>query len=209
MAHGGDNYKNLAIGFDFRNFNIQIILDNTNFYYSRISKDSLNNEIKDVLNQDKFERFKNGKTMKLNTKDFEKYKEGTNSVAYFALLPYKLQDQAVISEYLGSTQINGVLLDKVKIKFKTEGGGKDHDDVFCYWFNTKTHTLDYLAYDNGGPRFRKALNRQKAGGVIFQDYENYEILDTNIPTSEYDTAFLSGKAKLLSKIQQTNYVKLK
>ncbi len=208
-AHGGDNYNKMNVSFDFRKFNIGIKLDGPNYLFTRISKDSLNNEIKDVLSNANFERFVNGKPQKLSTKDFEKYKEGTNSVAYFALLPYKLLDQAVIAEYLDTVRIEGVLLEKVSVKFKTEGGGKDHDDVFCYWFNKDTHTLDYLAYDNGGPRFRKAYNRQKSGEILFQDYENYEILDSSITTSEYDKAFLNGKAKLLSKIEQTNFKSLK
>jgi hypothetical protein len=66
--------------------------------------------------------------------------------------------------------------------------------------------MDYLSYATGGPRFRKATKRTTAGGVVFQDYDNYEIKDTTLATREYDRIFLEGKAVLLSKIEQTNYV---
>jgi bacterioferritin (cytochrome b1) len=62
-----------------------------------------------------------------------------------------------------------------------------------------------LSYANGGPRLRKATKRETVGGIVFQDYENYEILDKTISTTEYDKAFLEGKSKLLSKIEQSNY----
>jgi hypothetical protein len=204
-THGGDNYLNLNVRFDFRKFNVKIIQNKTNFIYSRTQKDSLNNEILDVLTNSSFERKINQKPIVISEKDAAKYKEATNSIAYFALLPYKLLEPAVIAKYLGVSNINGQNYDKIKVSFTKEGGGKDHDDVFCYWINQKTSTLDYLAYDNGGPRFRKAYNRYEIDGVLFQDYENYEIADTLVSTSDYDKIFLNGKAKLLSKINQINY----
>jgi Iap family predicted aminopeptidase len=80
--------------------------------------------------------------------------------------------------------------------------------VFCYWINQKTYLIDYIAYANGGPRFRKATTRHKAGDIIVQDYENYEIKDKTILTSDYDRVYREGGAKLLSKIEHTNVRKL-
>lgn len=204
-AHGGSAYDAIDVSFDFRQFRYHIKQNGTEFLYERIQKDSLNNEIKDVLTNTEFKREINGVKQNLSAKDDSKYREGTNSIAYFILLPYKLLDKAVNSEYIGTSTINGQQYDKIKIWFDKEGGGKDYDDVFCYWINQQTHTLDYLAYDNGGPRFRKATKREKVNGIIFQDYENYEIADTLASTSDYDKFFVEGKVKLLSKIEQTNY----
>ena len=204
--HGGKNYEKFDISFDFRAFKVRLNQDTENYRFERITEDSTKNQIKDILTNTSFERQINGEKKVLSEKDFSKYKEGINSIAYFVLLPNKLLDPAVISEYVGNEVLEGKKYDKISVKFKKEGGGKDHDDVFCYWFNSQTNTMDYLAYDNGGPRFRKAVNRKEVGGIIFQDYENYEILDKNIPTTEYDKAFKIGKAKLLSKIEQTNYL---
>lgn len=203
--HGGKNYEKFDISFDFRKFHYRITKDSDKFRYERTTADSLNNIIADVLTDSSFVHTINGEKQTLSQKDEDKYREGTNSIAYFVMLPYKLLDKAVNLEYIGSMAISGQNYDKIKVWFDAEGGGKDHDDVFCYWINQKTKTLDYLAYDNGGPRFRKATKRQEVGGIIFQDYENYEILDKSIKTYEYDKAFIEGKSKLLSLIEQKNY----
>lgn len=84
-------------------------------------------------------------------------------------------------------------------------GGKDYQDEFCYWINQNDHTLDYLAYASGGPRFRKATKREKVAGIVFQDYENYAVPDSTRATFNYDKAFMAGDVRLLSKIEQQNY----
>lgn len=205
-THGGLHYKKFDVAFDFRKYNVRIKQNAATFQYERATKDSLNNEIRDVLTNERFVRTINGKPQTLSAKDEDRFREATNSIAYFVLLPYKLLDAAVSLEHLGTAILAGQQYDKIKVSFKQEGGGKDHDDVFCYWINQKTFTLDYLAYDNGGPRFRKAINRKTVAGIVFQDYENYEIADTSLLVSDYDRVFSEGKAKLLSKIEQTNYV---
>lgn len=204
-AHGGNNYEKFDISFDFRKFRYRISQEGEKFRYERTTTDSLKNTIVDVLDNTHFERKINGVKQSLSAKDESKYRESTNSIAYFVLLPYKLLDKAVNLEWIGTAQIEGQQYDKIKVWFDVEGGGKDHDDVFCYWINQKSKTLDYLAYDNGGPRFRKATQREAVGGIVFQDYDNYELSDTTLKVSEYDAQFSAGKAKLLSKIEQTNY----
>lgn len=69
--------------------------------------------------------------------------------------------------------------------------------------------MDYLSYASGGPRFRKAIKREKVDGVVFQDYENYEVPDSTLATFNYDKAFTSGSVELLSKIEQSNYTSSK
>ncbi|TAE38042.1 MAG: hypothetical protein EAZ70_01040 [Runella slithyformis] len=203
--HGGTHYQNFDVSFDFRKYSVGIQHNGTQFRYECSTQDSLKNTIKDVLTNTTFERTINGKKQELSAKDTDKYRESVNSVAYFALLPFKLTEPAVNLQYVGSTAIEGQNYDKIKVWFEAEGGGKDHEDIFCYWINQQTHTLDYLAYANGGPRFRKATKRTTVAGVVFQDYENYEILDKSAATSDYDQAFVKGKAKLLSIIEQSNY----
>lgn len=204
-AHGGNNYKHLDISFDYRKFRIHLVQNDGNFLYERTTKDSLGNVINDVLTNDGFTRKINGKKQDLSTKDYEKYKDGFNAIPWFALLPYKLSEPAVNLKYLGEINIGNITYDKIDVTFDKEAGGKDHLDEFCFWINRSSHTLDYLSYSNGGPRFRKVTRRQKVDGVMFQDYENYEIPDTTISTADYDTVFIAGNAKLLSEIEQDNY----
>lgn len=203
--HGGKNYEKFDVSFDFRKFHFRISKDSTSFRYERTQRDSLNNVITDILTDQSFERQLNGKKQDLNRVDEGKFREATNSVAYFVMLPYKLLDKAVNLEFIGETNIGGQPYQKIKVWFDAEGGGQDHTDLFCYWINKNTHTLDYLAYENGGPRFRKAVKQEIVDGIMFQDYENYEILDSTIATTAYDVAFMAGKAKLLSVIEQKNY----
>lgn len=203
-AHGGAKYEKFTAEFDFRKFHIKLMQDNGKYQYERISKDSANNDIWDVVNNEGYLRLINGNQITLSEKDQEKYKNAVNSVAYFVLLPYKLKDKAVNLEYLGETEIDKQKYDKVKVWFDKEGGGKDFEDVYCYWFNQKTHLVDYLAYTNGGPRFRRVKNRQTVGGIVFQDYENFAITDTTIQAFDYDKAFIAGKDSLLSLIEQKN-----
>jgi len=205
-AHGGNHYQDFDVAFDFRKFRVHLKQKGTQFTYERETKDSLGNVTQDVLTNTIFVRNLNGKPQELSAKDIDKYREGINSIAYFVLLPFKLSEPAVILKYLGETTFEGQKYDKIKVTFQQEGGGKDHEDEFCYWINQSTHTLDYLSYANGGPRLRKATKRDTVGGIVFQNYENYEILDKSISTSEYDKAFADGKAKLLSTIEQSNYV---
>lgn len=190
----------------FGNFKVRLKQTGAQFSYERILTDSLNNEYHDSLTNNAFVRKLNGKPLALSQKDTDKYREGTNSIAYFVLLPYKLSEPAVILKYAGEITLENQKYHKIKVTFEREGGGKDYEDEFCYWINQTTHTLDYLSYANGGPRFRKATKRKTVDGIIFQDYENYEILDKTISTTQYDKAFLEGKSKLLSKIEQSNYV---
>ncbi len=204
-AHGGENYRHLDVSFDYRKFSMHLMQNEGTFLYERTTKDSAGNEIHDALNNDVFTRKINGKVQDLSKKDYEKYKEGLNAIAYFALLPYKLSEPAVNLKYLGEIKIGDITYDKIDVTFDKEAGGKDHQDKFCYWINRQTHTMDYLSYSNGGPRFRRAIRRQKVDGVLFQDYENYKIQDSTISTADYDKEFNSGKAILLSKIEQSNY----
>lgn len=204
-VHGGDNYKNLDVSFDYRKFRMHLIQNDGKFLYERTFEDSTGSRINDVMTNDGFTRKINGKEINLSKKDNDKYKEGLNAIAYFALLPYKLSEPAVNLKYIGEIKIGNDIYDKINVTFDKEAGGKDHQDEFCYWINKKTHTMDYLSYANGGARFRAVTKRQKEDGVIFQDYNNYQVLDSTLATSAYDSAYIKGRAKLLSKIEQSNY----
>ncbi len=203
--HGGENYRDMDVSFDFRQFRVHLKQNGGTFLYERTSRDSLNNVLHDIITNETFKREVNGKKQNLSQKETDKYKEGLNAIAYFVLLPYKLSEPAVNLKYLGETTIENKKYDKITVSFETDGGGKDHQDEFCYWINQRAHTLDYLAYSSGGPRFRKATKREKVDEVIFQDYENYELTDSSLSTFNYDKAFIAGNVRLLSKIEQQNY----
>lgn len=200
-THGGRNYRNFDISFDFRAFQVRLKHQGGKFRYERSTRDTSGKLIVDVLSNTGLSRSINGQAQAPE----EKYRESVNALAYFALLPYKLSEPAVNLKHVGEIQIGDQKYDKIEVSFDQEGGGKDFQDVYCYWINQQTHTMDYLSYATGGPRFRKATRRETVGGIVFQDYDNYEIKDTTLATRDYDRVFLEGKAVLLSKIEQSNY----
>jgi hypothetical protein len=203
--HGGRNYHDMDVSFDFRQFSIHLKQKGGVFLYERTTRDSLNNEIHEALTNDAFTRKVNSKTQNLTEEELNKYKEALNAMAYFALLPYKLSEPAVKLKYLGETTIENRKYDKIGVSFEADSSGKEHLDEFCHWIAQDTHTLDFISYASGGPRFRKAIKREKVDGVVFQDYENYEVIDSTLDMFDYDKAYITGKVKLLSKIEQQNY----
>ncbi len=203
-SYGGENFNNFEVHFTFRNFQYKLKQKQGVFHYQRNFVDKDGSQIEDILTNEGFSRKVNGNQIKISDKEYKTYSNSVNSVAYFVLLPYKLKDTAVNYSYIGETIIENEKYHKVKVWFNREGGGNDYNDIYCYWFNQKTNTLDYLAYKNGGPRFRKAYNRKSYKGITFQDYENYEHKDTLVPVMDYDKIFKDGKMKLLSKIEQTD-----
>ncbi|MBO0936178.1 hypothetical protein J2I47_06435 [Fibrella sp. HMF5335] len=204
-AHGGDAWQGKQIEFDFRNFHLVLLQQGGQFRYERTHPDSTGTIIREVLTNDGLTRSLNGQPQVLDTAQAGKYSRAVNSVAYFVLLPFKLRDPAVLADYVGEATVDGQLYDKVRVRFRAEGGGKDHGDVFCYWFNQKTHTMDYLAYSEGGPRFRKAMNPQVVGGIRFQDYINYKGNPADTTASiRYDQQYMAKQLTELSRIENKN-----
>ncbi|MFD2570609.1 DUF6503 family protein [Spirosoma soli] len=204
-AHGGDAYQNKRIEFDFRQFHLVLEQRDGQFRYERTHQDSSRAVIREVLTNNSFSRFINGQLQTLDTAQIGKYSRAVNSVAYFVLLPQKLNDPAVIADYVGDSQIDKQAYHKVRVRFKAEGGGKDYQDTFFYWFNTKTHTMDYLAYSEGGPRFRKAIHPQMVCGIRFQDYINYKGNEKDTSSvGNYDQKFNARQLPELSRIEQKN-----
>ncbi|WP_407936186.1 DUF6503 family protein [Aquiflexum sp.] len=206
-AHGGHLFEEAIISFTFRNRDYQISKSPSRFEYVREFSDSLG-LVKDVLNNDGFQRTIYGEAVKLTEERTGAYSRSVNSVAYFAFLPYGLNDPAVFKTYLGEDQIDGKTYHLVKVTFSEEGGGEDFDDVFLYWFDKETYLIDYLAYsyhtDGGGVRFRKAIHQHKVNGLILLDYENYMPEEKNTPVKEMANLYKEGKLELLSKILLEN-----
>lgn len=204
-AHGGDAWLGKRITFDFRKFHLVLEHQDGQFRYERTYTDSTGTPVSEILTNQSFTRLLNNQPQTLDTAQIGKYSRAVNSVAYFVLLPFKLADPAVRADVVGESKLDGQVYDKVRVRFGAEGGGKDYGDVFFYWFNRQTHTMDYLAYSEGGPRFRKAINQKVVGGIRFQDYINYKGDEQDTTSVEqYDLRYSAGQLPELSRIEQTN-----
>jgi len=204
---GGDKFKNSTIDFDFRDRHYKAIRDNGFFQYEREFQDSLG-VIKDVLTNSGYQRFLNNEPFAPHDSMAVKYARSVNSVHYFSVLPFGLNDDAVNKTYLDSLMIKGRKYNKIKVDFDKDGGGEDHEDVFVYYVDTETYKVDYLSYiyfvDGGGIRFREAYNERYVNGIRFVDYKNYKSKNKNVDLYTLDSLFQLDKLKLLSKVELEN-----
>lgn len=206
-VHGGDRFQMAKISFDFRKRYYEIYKSPDRFRYLRAFP-SESGQVEDILDNEGFIRKVNGERVTLTDKNRNAYSNSVNSVAYFAFLPYGLNDPAVIKTHLGETQLDGKTYDLIKVTFQQEGGGEDFDDEFLFWINQENSRMDYLAYtyhtDGGGVRFRKAKNQREISGILFQDYDNYKPEDETVAVEEIQSLYEDGELELLSEILLEN-----
>lgn len=202
-AHGGEKLDRVAVSFRLRDKQYRALRDNGAFVYSRSFVDTTGQQVYDVLRNSGFERSLDDQKTETTDEKAAAYGASVNSVIYFALLPYFLNDPAVQKQYIGETVIKGEPYHKVKVTFKKEGGGEGFEDEYVYWFHKENKTMDYLAYsfkeNDGGTRFREAVNTREIGGIRFQDYINYTA-NQDITLDQYDTLFEAGKLEKVSEI---------
>lgn len=129
-------------------------------------------------------------------------------MAYFAFLPYGLNDSSVFKESLGETEINGEKYNLIKVTFAEEGGGDDYDDEFLYWIGIEDSIVDFMAYsyhtDGGGVRMREVSAVNKVGGIRFQNYLNLKPEDETVHVEKMQELYESGDLELLSEINLEN-----
>lgn len=199
---GVDKLKHANISFDFRDKHYKAERKDGKFAYSR-SFDS----ITDLLTNSGFSRSINDNNIQLSDSIAQVYSNSVNSVHYFSVLPFHLNDKAVRKERLTDAVIKGKQYFKIKVTFAKEGGGKDHEDIFIYWFEKDSFKMDYLAYsyltDGGGMRFRAVKKEHVLNGVVLRDYINYKP-KSEIDLTNIDQAFEANKLERVSEIDLEN-----
>ena len=209
-VYGGKKFDNLDAALDFRNMHYTIKNKDGKYTYTRMQIDSSGHKIEDIVTNDSFERKIDGVKTSVPDSMAAKYTSSVNSVAYFFLLPKPLNDPAVSKELIGTSKIKDKEYYKIKVKFSEEGGGKDHQDVFMYWIEKKSKSMDYFAYsyetNGGGIRFREAFNQKIQNGIKFSDYKNYGFEDLKTKLEDLDVLFEQNKIPLKSEIINLNVI---
>jgi len=205
---GGKAFENSVVRFDFRDKYYVARRNNGNFSLVRMFADD-KDSIFDLLANSGFERLINDERVKIADSMKVRYSASVNSVHYFSVLPYGLNDTAVNKTLIGEEQIKAKTYYKVKVTFNEQGGGEDFEDVFIYWVNKDSFKVDYLAYsynedDGKGIRFRAAYNERYIDGLRFVDYNNYKPENDTISLNSLGKAYDSNNLKLLSKIELKN-----
>lgn len=210
-AHGGEALEHAVFSFTFRGTPFSIMQDGGRFEYKRTTMDSLGQTIEDTVDNEGPHRLVEGEESIMDLITPRRINTDLISVAYFARLPVPLNDEAVNKRYVGSQIIRGEPYDVVEVTFDQEGGGRDYQDVFVYWFHSDRHTMDYVAYsyilgaDETGPnatgiRFREAGNVRDVGGYRVQDYRNFTA-DAGTDLIEMGLMFEAGELRVVSDIQ--------
>lgn len=204
-THGGSAYDAFELAFDFRDRHYTASRNHGRFVYTRAFTDSTG-QIKDALDNHGFTRFRNDQPVALSDERAGAFTRSVNAVIYFTLLPYGLNDDPVIKEFVKETMIDGEPYDVIRVTFEAHEGG--HQDIYLYWFHRDKHTMDYFAYsyetDGGGIRFRKAVNPRKEGDILWQDYINYRPEDATVPIDSLESMYVSGRLRKLSEIKMEN-----
>ncbi|MBN7812156.1 hypothetical protein J0A68_14480 [Algoriphagus sp. H41] len=208
VAHGGAAFESSLIEFDFRETHYTIFKTPSAFEYTREFSDSTG-MVKDVLNNSGFVRTVNGAVIDTLTEErIGAFSRSVNSVAYFAFLPYGLNDPAAVKTYLGETELKGKAYDLVKVTFVQEGGGEHFEDEFLYWFGREDRLMDFMAYsyhtDGGGVRMREVSSVSEVGGIRFQNYLNLKPADKETPVEKMQELYVSGQLEKLSEINLEN-----
>lgn len=207
---GGNSFNKSIIRFDFRNKYYLARREEGKFTLMRITSEKNKDSIFDVLTNEGFNRIINGDDSIVTADSIaKKYSASVNSVHYFSVLPYGLNDKSVNKKLLKSEQIKGKDYYKIKVTFNKDGGGEDYEDVFIYWIDLESYKLNYLAYsyneeDGVGMRFREAYNERFVNGLRLVDYNNYKSEDKNSRLENLGKAFEASQLKLLSKIELEN-----
>lgn len=207
-AMGGHQLDHAEVTFDFRDQSLSYYNKDGQFQYTRTFPDTAGLIIRDTLTNADFIRYKDGQKLDLSSEEKEALKGGVNSIIYFAFLPYRLQDAAVIKEYVDQVNIKGKPYEKIRVSFEQEGGGTDHDDVYYYYFDPEDYSLDYLAYDfhvnDGGIRFRSSYNERTADGLTVRDYINYMANPDSVDYSRIEQYYNEDELEELSRVELKN-----
>ena len=205
--HGGELYRASMVDFDFRDRHYTAQRNDDVFIYRRTLVDS-SGRTDDLMGNDFFFRCIDDIGVSLSDTDIRRYSNSLNSVMYFALLPAPLNDPAVQKKYLGQTTVKGEPYNVIEVTFREDGGGKDFEDRYVYWFHAEENYLDYLAYsfhvDGGGTRFREAFNARFVNGLRFADYYNFKGPAADTELTELAGMFEEGKLEKVSEIVLQN-----
>ena len=206
---GADKVTNSQIEFKFRNKEYLALrkLNGTFKLFRKYKKEGIGT-IEDIVSNNGHRRLVNAHEFKVEDSMSTKYANSVNSVHYFSVLPFGLNDKAVNKKLLPSVKIKDQEYYKIEITFNKEGGGEDFDDVFIYWIDKDSFLIDYLAYsfhvNGGGIRFRELKEQCVKEGIRFVDYNNYKALDDKIKLNDLDEAYENNQLKKVSEIVLEN-----
>ncbi len=146
------------------------------------------------------QEWRGGEEVELDEQGATRARAFVDARVFFPLLPYTLNGGDVNYEDLGIETWEGRDLHKVRVSF-TPGTSNDADDAYMFWFDPETGQMEQFGYDfDGGLRFRKGIEFQQVGGVIFSTQENYAIDGGRVPVGMLSPSYVAENMSLLSTV---------
>ena len=152
------------------------------------------------VTNDAVQEWRGGEETELDETGTTRARAFVDARVFFPLLPYTLNGGDVQYDDLGVESWEGQDLHKVRVSF-TPGTSNDADDGYMFWFDPETGQMEQFGYDfDGGLRFRKGIEFQRVGGVLFSTQENYAIDGGRVPVDTLSPEYVAENMSLLSTV---------
>ena len=152
------------------------------------------------VTNDAVQEWRAGEEVDLDEEGTTRARAFVDARVFFPLLPYTLNGGDVNYEDLGIDNWEGRDLHKVRVSF-TPGTSNDADDGYMFWFDPETGQMEQFGYDfDGGLRFRKGVEFQRVGGVMFSTQGNYAIDGGRVPVDMLSPGYVAENMNLLSTV---------
>ena len=202
--HGGNLYEGSAITMTITSlsgsFQIEATRQGGQFDHAVIGTTREGVERRVRVTNDAVQEWRGGEEVELDEQGATRARAFVDARVFFPLLPYTLNGGDVNYEDLGIETWEGRDLHKIRVSF-TPGTSNDADDAYMFWFDPETGQMEQFGYDfDGGLRFRKGIEFQQVGGVIFSTQENYAIDGGRVPVGMLSPSYVAENMSLLSTV---------
>ena len=202
--HGGSLYESSTMKMTITSlsgsFGIETTREGGRFDNAVIGTIGRDIERRVQVTNDGVQEWRGGEAVELDENGARTARAFVDARVFFPLLPYSLNGGDVHFEDLGLESWFGRELHKVKVSF-TPGSSNDADDAYMFWFDPETGQMEHFGYDfDGGLRFRKGIEFQRIGGVLFSSQENYAIDASNMSVDMLSEQYVAENMELLSTV---------
>jgi len=207
--HGGEVYERATISLTITSLSgtFDIVARRDGGQYEHTVRASVGPEGLErvvTVTNDSVKETRGGQPVELDAEGAQRARAFVEARVFFPLLPYTLKGGDIRFEERGAEVWDGRPLERVKVTF-APGSSNSAQDSYTFWFDPETGRVEQFGYDfAGGLRFRKAVEFERVGGVLFSDQENYAIDAERISVDLLAPEYVAEKMELLSRVELSN-----
>lgn len=152
------------------------------------------------LTNDTVEEWRDGVAVELDSASERRARSFVDARVFFPLLPFTLESGDIRFEERGLETWDGNPLETVKVTFDPESS-EGASDNYMFWFDPDTGRLEQFGYDfSTGLRFRRGVEFQREGRILFSTQENYAIDGSGFSVDLLSPEYVAGNMRLLSTV---------